>query len=84
MAQLGGWRRLQPHFPILTWPDLVDMVRAQVNPLVGEEHVQEVVQQLQLMGEVSHVIAQGMGEASRPTMPQYSALVKYEDCMTSN
>ncbi|XP_043214460.1 death-associated protein kinase dapk-1-like isoform X4 [Amphibalanus amphitrite] len=59
VAQLGGWRRLQPHFPILTWPDLVEMVRAQVNPLVGEEHVQEVVQQLQLMGEVVYLKPSG-------------------------
>ncbi|XP_037081555.1 death-associated protein kinase dapk-1-like [Pollicipes pollicipes] len=62
VAQVGSWRRLQPHFPIMTWADLVEVVRDQVNPLAGEEHVQEVVQQLQLMGEVVHLAAGAAGQ----------------------
>lgn len=52
VAHVSSWRRLQPQFPVMPWSDLVDVVRDQVNPLAGAEHVQLVMHQLQLMGEV--------------------------------
>ena len=55
---MAGWRRLQPQFPVMPWSDLVEVVRDQVNPLAGAEHVLVVMHQLQLMGEVSYSTGQ--------------------------
>ena len=52
MSHVRSWRRLQPQFPVMPWSDLVDVIRDQVNPLAGAEHVHVVLHQLQLMGEV--------------------------------
>ena len=40
-------------FPVLPWRDLTDFVRREVNPLASEEHLRELIQQLQLQGDVS-------------------------------
>jgi hypothetical protein len=37
---------------VLTWFTFVDLVRSNVNPLAGEEHMKELMHQLKLMGEV--------------------------------
>jgi hypothetical protein len=38
--------------PVLPWQHFVENVRDAVNPLAADEHLREVIQQLQLMGEV--------------------------------
>ena len=40
---------------MITKPDKIvaDYMHTAVNPLAGEEHLKEVIQQLQLMGEVA-------------------------------
>ena len=45
---------LQP-FPVVSWAQFVDYLHMVVNPLAGEEHLKEVIQQLQLMGEVVYL-----------------------------
>jgi hypothetical protein len=37
---------------VVPWYTFVDLVHGNVNPLAGEEHMKELMQQLQLMGEV--------------------------------
>ncbi|XP_022686814.1 death-associated protein kinase 1-like isoform X2 [Varroa jacobsoni] len=52
LGQLAKWRSASPSFPVLTWDQFRDMVRLQINPLVGEEHLKDLVLQLTLIGEV--------------------------------
>lgn len=40
-------------FPIQSWRTFMQMIRAQVNPLAGEDHLRELLQQLLIMGEVN-------------------------------
>jgi death-associated protein kinase len=55
LAALPEWiSALQP-FPAVTWPAFIDYMHTAVNPLAGEEHLKEVIQQLQLMGEVVYL-----------------------------
>lgn len=49
---LPGVRRNLTAFPVVPCFTFVDLVRCNVNPLAGEEHMKELIQQLQLMGEV--------------------------------
>lgn len=47
------WRKLYANFPIMTWSRFIDCIRQDVNPLASDEHMRELIQQLQIMGEVS-------------------------------
>lgn len=49
---LPSVRRNLAAFPVVPCFTFVDLVRCNVNPLAGEEHMKELIQQLQLMGEV--------------------------------
>ena len=55
---LAEWRVSVQDFPAVSWSQFVDVAHQQVNPLAGEEHLREVVQQLQLMGEVVYLKAE--------------------------
>ncbi|XP_064461428.1 death-associated protein kinase 1-like isoform X2 [Ornithodoros turicata] len=57
VLHLPNWRKSSPSFPVLTWRQFMDMVHIQVNPLAGEEHMRELIHQLQLMGEVLYIKA---------------------------
>lgn len=46
------WRKTYGNFPIMPWSRFVDCIRQEMNPLASDEHMRELVQQLQLMGEV--------------------------------
>lgn len=59
LAHLPVWCKSSQSFPVLSWPQFIDMVRAQVNPLASEEHLKQLVQQLQIMGEVLYLKADG-------------------------
>jgi hypothetical protein len=37
---------------VVPWFTFVDLVHSNVNPLAGEEHMKELMQQLKIMGEV--------------------------------
>lgn len=39
-------------YPIITWKQFVEQIRENINPLASDEHLHELMQQLQLMGEV--------------------------------
>ncbi|XP_076304904.1 death-associated protein kinase 1-like isoform X2 [Tachypleus tridentatus] len=52
VTHLQSWRKSTCSNPVLLWQHFIDMVHMQVNPLAGIEHMKEIIQQLQLMGEV--------------------------------
>ena len=43
---------MTPSLPVVTWPSFVVHVRSKVNMLASEDHLKEVMCQLQLCGEV--------------------------------
>ncbi len=47
------WRKIYGNFPIMSWSRFIDSIRQEINPLASDEHMRELVQQLQLMGEVN-------------------------------
>ncbi|KAK7866658.1 hypothetical protein R5R35_000274 [Gryllus longicercus] len=55
VSWLHALRRNSPNFPVLPWPSFVELVHCNVNPLAGEEHLRELLQQLQLMGEAVYL-----------------------------
>ena len=52
---LPDWAASLAPWPVVTWPQFVEYLHLGVNPLAGEEHLKEVTQQLQLMGEVVYL-----------------------------
>ena len=52
LSYLPDWRKATAQFPVIPWQQFMDHVREQVNPLSADDHLKEVIQQLQLMGEV--------------------------------
>ncbi|XP_033608089.1 death-associated protein kinase dapk-1 isoform X3 [Cryptotermes secundus] len=52
---LPSIRRNSANFPVVPWFTFVDLVHTNVNPLAAEEHMKELMQQLQLMGEVVYI-----------------------------
>ncbi|KAL5004238.1 hypothetical protein ScPMuIL_017694 [Solemya velum] len=55
VAQLPSWRRSSSSFPVLSWHQFVEYVRAKVNPLAGDEHLKLLAYQLQLLGEIVYL-----------------------------
>ncbi|CAF0802139.1 unnamed protein product [Rotaria sordida] len=49
------WRKTYGHFPIMPWSRFVECIRQEVNPLASDEHMRELVQQLQIMGEILYL-----------------------------
>ena len=49
------WRKTFAHLPIMTWSQFIESIRQEINPLASDEHMRELVQQLQLMGEVLYL-----------------------------
>ena len=45
-------RKASASFPVLSWIQFKEIVRSQINPLASDEHLREIVLQLQTMGEV--------------------------------
>ena len=45
-------RKQHCNFPVLTWPHFAAITREQINPLAGDSHCRQLIQQLQLIGEV--------------------------------
>lgn len=42
MTTLAEWRASLGEFPVVSWPQFVDVTHQRVNPLAGEEHLREV------------------------------------------
>ena len=55
VSSLPDWSASLQPFPVVSWPQFVEYLHNVVNPLAGEEHLKEVIQQLQLMGEVVYL-----------------------------
>ena len=55
---LPDWAASLAPWPVVTWPQFVEFLHQAVNPLAGEEHLKEVTQQLQLMGELVYLKAE--------------------------
>ena len=52
ISALAVWRKALSDYPVVTWPIFMDHVRSKVNLLSSEEHLKELMCQLQLVGEV--------------------------------
>jgi hypothetical protein len=39
-------------YPVITWKSFVEQIRDEINPLASDDHLYELMQQLQLMGEI--------------------------------
>ncbi len=55
LSYLSDWRKSSPQFPVVPWQHFMAHIREQVNPLAADDHLREVIQQLQLMGEVVYL-----------------------------
>ncbi|XP_033750474.1 death-associated protein kinase 1-like isoform X3 [Pecten maximus] len=55
VAQLPSWRRSSSSFPVLSWTQFVEYVRAKINPLAGDDHMKILVEELQLIGEIVYL-----------------------------
>ena len=49
------WRKTYAQLPMMSWSRFVDCIRQEINPLASDDHMRELVQQLQIMGEVNFV-----------------------------
>ncbi|EJD74145.1 CAMK/DAPK/DAPK protein kinase, variant [Loa loa] len=50
-----GIRKQHTFFPVITWPHFTNLVRNEVNSLAGDNHCRQLIQQLQLIGEVVYL-----------------------------
>uniref|UniRef100_A0A914VAK0 Uncharacterized protein n=1 Tax=Plectus sambesii TaxID=2011161 RepID=A0A914VAK0_9BILA len=48
-------RKQHANFPVITWPHFTTIIRNDVNPLAGDTHCRQLIQQLQLIGEVVYL-----------------------------
>lgn len=52
VTHMNMLRQKYSKFPVITWPQFALMIRNDINPLAGDVHCRQVVQQMQLIGEV--------------------------------
>ncbi|KAL3109084.1 hypothetical protein niasHT_012646 [Heterodera trifolii] len=52
-------REQYAQFPCITWPYFTSLVRSEVNPLANDSHCRQLIQQLQLIGEVVYLRDEG-------------------------
>lgn len=45
-------RKRYVNFPIITWIHFTNVIRNEINPLLTDSHCRQLIQQLQLVGEV--------------------------------
>ncbi|CAJ0923262.1 unnamed protein product, partial [Mesorhabditis belari] len=55
VQSLQSLRKQHSHFPVVTWPHFSAIVRNEINPLSGDSHCRQLIQQLQLIGEVVYL-----------------------------
>ncbi|KAK2175663.1 hypothetical protein NP493_714g01011 [Ridgeia piscesae] len=55
VAALPMWRKVTASYPVVSWPSFIEYVRRRVNLLTSEEHLKELMCQLQLIGEVIYI-----------------------------
>jgi hypothetical protein len=56
-AELSTCRKTPPYdrLPVMSWPEFMQYIRAACNPLALETHCKQLIQQLQLIGEVVYL-----------------------------
>ena len=54
LSTLPDWRRVLAAFPVVSWTTFVDYIRTRVNILATEEHLRELINQLNFLGEVQY------------------------------
>uniref|UniRef100_A0A1I8A483 Non-specific serine/threonine protein kinase n=1 Tax=Steinernema glaseri TaxID=37863 RepID=A0A1I8A483_9BILA len=52
---LAALRKQHADFPVVTWPEFIDYVREEINPLASDAHTRQLIHQLQLIGEVVYL-----------------------------
>ncbi|CAD5209714.1 unnamed protein product [Bursaphelenchus xylophilus] len=52
---LGTLRQKYTAFPVITWVTFTNVVREEINPLASDSHCRQLIQQLQLIGEVVYL-----------------------------
>ncbi|UYV67802.1 DAPK1 [Cordylochernes scorpioides] len=52
ITNLATWRRGAHNFPVVSYGQFAELVRNQVNPLAGDQHLSQLVISLQILGEV--------------------------------
>lgn len=55
VTTLANWAKVIPNFPCVTWSVFVQYVRSKVNLLATDEHISELIRQLQLSGEIIYL-----------------------------
>ncbi|CAD5206687.1 unnamed protein product [Bursaphelenchus okinawaensis] len=55
VAFLGVLRQRYTTFPVITWLTFTNVIREEVNPLASDSHCRQLIQQLQLVGEVVYL-----------------------------
>uniref|UniRef100_A0A914H7B7 Non-specific serine/threonine protein kinase n=1 Tax=Globodera rostochiensis TaxID=31243 RepID=A0A914H7B7_GLORO len=59
MAFMDQLREQYAQFPCITWPYFTTLIRSEVNPLASDGHCRQLIQQLQLIGEVVYLRDEG-------------------------
>ncbi|RWS05653.1 Death-associated protein kinase 1-like protein [Dinothrombium tinctorium] len=54
-SHLVTWRRSLSSFPVVSCHQFNEIIRDKINPLAGDEHIKELIQQLQVMGEILYL-----------------------------
>jgi hypothetical protein len=65
------------HYPIINSKQFVDSIREHVNPLASDEHLNELLYQLKLMGEIVYLKSSGSG-SSADVSGSYDDLICYQ------
>jgi death-associated protein kinase len=59
---MNSLRKTYANFPVITWPHFTTVIRNEVNPLTSDSHCRQLIQQLQLIGEVVYLRDEACGE----------------------
>ena len=43
--------KIEPRYPVMSWKNFVEQIREEINPLASDDHLFELMHQLQLMGK---------------------------------
>jgi death-associated protein kinase len=55
ISYLSSLRKRYQAFPVITWLHFTNLIRDEVNPLASDSHCQQLIHQLQLIGEVVYL-----------------------------
>ena len=52
VRELPSWIKRLKYCPVVTWSNFVKYIRGKINPLVLEDHAIDLVNEMQIIGEV--------------------------------